>query len=475
MTDDPDPITCEGTRTYTWTYTDCEQNSDTWSYVYTIDYTQGVTAPADESLDVQCPEDVAMPAAPGNITDACGRTVEPLFAGRNGNPEDITCEGVVVYTWTYTACDGSSDEYSFTYNVKDTIDPVITTPQVEDICEGEVPASLTATWTDNCATGSSIDTTPELIGSDECSNTYRYTWTVNDGCGNTDTAFVEIVQEFDIVGECETIFGYASEDISQCFLEDDFNRWGWTNEITSGNSYELTLYAGAGQCDRSKGAEAGTATVDYFGDEVTVTYEMNGYTLTEAHVYIGCTPYPIKNGRETVAPGQYNFNPELGENVQSYQVGPVDVSDLDDVYVIVHGVACKIICQCTPDANGETPSAFDGAEAECVESSTASTGNGNGNGKNNKASESSFSASPVPFNDKLTLKYDFEYTSNKVDIQVYDLSGRLLRTYSDKKVKGGDTKELNIDFALKANQVYIIRMVTDREVLTKNVISSSRK
>ncbi|MBT8296222.1 MAG: T9SS type A sorting domain-containing protein, partial [Gramella sp.] len=385
--------------------------------------------------------------------------------------------GTYTNTWTVTDdCGNESAVYTQVITIEDTTDPVIQVPEVDNVCEDEVPESLSASWTDNCADGEeNILAFPVLVGEDECSNTYRYTWTVNDGCGNTDTEFVEIVQEFYVVGACETIFGYANDDISQCFLEDDFNRWGWTNNLTSEDEYVLTLYAGAGQCDRNKGAEAGTAIINYENDEVTVTYQMNGYTLTEAHVYIGCTPYPIKNGRETVAPGQYNFNPSFSGSVQSYQVGPIDVSDLDDVYVIVHGVACEIVCQCTPDANGEIPSAFDGASATCDESQTASNGNGNGNGKNNKAAESSFSASPVPFNDKLTLKYDFDYTSNKVDIQVYDLSGRLLRTYSDKKVKGGDTKELDIDFALKANQVYIIRMVTDREVLTKNVISSSRK
>ena len=100
---------------------------------------------------------------------------------------------------------------------------------------------------------------------------------------------------------------------------------------------------------------------------------------------------------------------------------------------------------------------------------------GKGNGRNKNAVAGNFQASPVPFNERLTIKYDFEYTSKKVEIQVYDLSGRLLRTYHDKKVTKGDTKELNIDFALKANQVYIIRMQTDREVLTKNVVSSKRK
>ncbi|WP_166435211.1 T9SS type A sorting domain-containing protein, partial [Christiangramia sabulilitoris] len=470
---------CEGDVTYTWTYTDCADNSVDYVHTVTIDYTQGITAPDDDEMDVQCPEDAVMPNAPENITDACGRTVEPFFSGREGNPDDIVCNGTVIYTWTYTACDGeTTDTYTYTYNVKDTTDPEIQLPEYEDtVCEDEVPASLTATWTDNCADDEEITAFAELVGEDECSMTYRYYFEKADDCGNPASEEIFIVREIDLVGECETIFGYASEDISRCFLEDDFNRWGWTNELTAEGSYDLTLYAGAGQCDRTKGAVAGTATIDYSGGEVTVTYQMDGYTLSEAHVYIGCTPYPLKNGSPTVAPGQYNFNPRFSENVQAYQVGPVDVSDLDEVYVIVHGVACEIICQCTPDVNGEIQSSFDGAQAECDESDESETAsNGNGNGKNNKVAEAgNFKASPVPFNERLTIQYDFEYTSKKVDIQVYDLSGRLLRTYSDKKVTGGDTKELEIDFALKANQVYLIRMVTDREVLTKSVISSSRK
>ncbi|WP_345010361.1 T9SS type A sorting domain-containing protein, partial [Christiangramia aestuarii] len=380
---------------------------------------------------------------------------------------------------TYSAADGCTED-SATSSFKAKADkeaPEIQLPEYDDtVCEEEVPASLTATWTDNCSDGDDITAYPVLVGQDECSMTYKYVFKAIDDCGNDAEEVIYITREIDLVDNCETIYGYANSDVSQCFLEDGFNRWGWTNNLTAEDSYELTLYAGAGQCDRSKGAVAGTATIDYFDDKVTVTYEMDGYTLSEAHVYIGCTPYPLNNGKETVAPGQYNFNPSFGESVQAYQVGPIDVSDLDDVYVIVHGVACEIVCQCTPDENGEIPSSFDGAQAECDESETASSGNGNGNGKNNKAAEAgNFKASPVPFNNRLTLQYDFDYTSNKVEIQVYDLSGRLLRTYADKKVTKGDTKELAIDFALKANQVYIIRMVTDREVITKNVVSSNRK
>jgi len=60
--------------------------------------------------------------------------------------------------------------------------------------------------------------------------------------------------------------------------------------------------------------------------------------------------------------------------------------------------------------------------------------------KKQKCEKRNFKASPVLFNE-LTIQYDFEYTSNKVQIQIYDLNGRLLITYSAKKVTRGDVKE----------------------------------
>ncbi|WP_089662213.1 T9SS type A sorting domain-containing protein [Christiangramia echinicola] len=472
---------CGGTITRTWNVMDeCGNPAATQTQIITVDDTTApVIEDAPEDITVECIEDVpAMISL--DWTDNCDDGGSVL--GEDSELVGGACGGTITRTWNVMdECGNPAATQTQIITVDDTTAPEIQLPVYDDtVCEEDVPASLTATWKDNCADGGDVIAYPELSGQDECSMTYSYIFEVEDDCGNPVYEEIFITREIDLVDNCETIFAYADNDISTCFLEDDFNRWGWTNHLTVEDSYDLTLYAGAGQCDRNKGAVAGTATIDYFDDMVTVTYEMVGYTLTEAHVYIGCTPYPLNNGKPTVAPGQYNFNPSIGESVQAYQVGPIDVSDLDDVYVIVHGVACEIVCQCTPDENGEIQSSFDGSSATCDDSETASNGNGNGNGngkpgKKNKTSESSFSASPVPFNDKLTLKYDFEYTSNKVEIQVYDLSGRLLRTYHDKKVTRGDTKELDVDFALKANQVYIIRMQTDREVLTKNVVSSKRK
>ncbi|WP_208012735.1 hypothetical protein, partial [Christiangramia sabulilitoris] len=89
-----------------------------------------------------------------------------------------------------------------------------------------------------------------------------------------------------------------------------------------------------------------------------------------------------------------------------------------------------------------------------------------------KSLEQGFSVAPVPFTDQVTVRYEFEYTSD-VKIQFFDLNGSLLRTYADKQVTSGDETQINIDFALKANQVYIIRVETDRDAFSKNVMSGN--
>jgi hypothetical protein len=109
-----------------------------------------------------------------------------------------------------------------------------------------------------------------------------------------------------------------------CFIDLGFSNWGWTNQIWPG-TYDWPLWAGAGQCDTSKGTLVGTVTVNYDGTNVTVAYNVGSpYILDETHVYAGYDPTPVdKKGNPTVAPGQY------------YNASPFDGSQ---VYVIAHAV-----------------------------------------------------------------------------------------------------------------------------------------
>jgi hypothetical protein len=118
---------------------------------------------------------------------------------------------------------------------------------------------------------------------------------------------------------------FAKGDDAICFIGEGFDRWGWTNPILP-DTYTWDLWAGAGQCDTSKGILVGSVTVVYGGDgNVTVTYNVDSpYLLDETHVYAGYDMFPAdKRGRLTVAPGKY------------YNAGPFDGSE---VYVIAHAV-----------------------------------------------------------------------------------------------------------------------------------------
>jgi hypothetical protein len=123
---------------------------------------------------------------------------------------------------------------------------------------------------------------------------------------------------------------YAKNGAASICFSPTFNNWGWTTPITPG-TYTWNLWAGAGQCDTSKGTLVGSVTVVYASDYVTVTYNMvSPYILDETHVYAGKTMFPqVKQGKklvDTVAPGQY------------YNNSPFTGTPLPQVYVIAHAV-----------------------------------------------------------------------------------------------------------------------------------------
>ncbi|BBL66103.1 hypothetical protein [Methanosarcina mazei] len=117
---------------------------------------------------------------------------------------------------------------------------------------------------------------------------------------------------------------YAKGDGATCFIP-TFKNWGWTNLISPG-TYEMDLWAGAAQCDTSKGTLVGSVTVTYGSDGyVTADYNVGTpYILEETHVYAGYEMFPMdKKGNPTVAPGAYS------------NASPFDDRD---VYVIAHAV-----------------------------------------------------------------------------------------------------------------------------------------
>ncbi|MFV5698103.1 T9SS type A sorting domain-containing protein, partial [Flavobacterium sp. ZT3R17] len=88
-----------------------------------------------------------------------------------------------------------------------------------------------------------------------------------------------------------------------------------------------------------------------------------------------------------------------------------------------------------------------------------------------KTANSGFDAYPVPFKDQLTIKYKFDYVSD-VKIEVFNAQGISILSKMD--TNSYLNKEIALDLKLSRGkeQVYIVKVTTDRGSSVKKVMSS---
>lgn len=167
--------------------------------------------------------------------------------------------------------------------------------------------------------------------------------TVTDANGCETECEIEIEEpDVETPEGCETAFA-RYEGSNTCFLDDGFNRWGWTNFVDTEGAINMELYAAAGQCNLNKGEQSGNVTVNWNKGTQTISVTITmiaGFTLTEAQLYIGSDKYPEKNGSPTVAPGQYSVVVDGLNNVTQYTFNDFPWTDDNGFYIIVHGVSC---------------------------------------------------------------------------------------------------------------------------------------
>ena len=191
----PATVTCNGTIVWRYRYTSCDGTTTAdWTKTYTVTYSGGLTAPARGSANVSSSAAAIDPGQPAPILDACGRTVSPLLVGSVSTPNPIVCEGTVVWTYRYTACDGTTTaDWTFTYTItKSTISGTVSyyntanTPLNGLIVDLKQGASVIGTATTNSTGGYAI--------SGICPGTYDVvissTVTPEGGINATDAALV---------------------------------------------------------------------------------------------------------------------------------------------------------------------------------------------------------------------------------------------------------------------------------------------
>ncbi|WP_370480355.1 HYR-like domain-containing protein, partial [Tamlana flava] len=450
----------------TWTVSDCAGNTSTGVQTITIydDTAPVLTLPADTSFECSLGD-----AGMATAEDNCDGTLVPTYSDDMSGLDNCGY-GDILRTWTVSDCAGNTSAGVQTITIYDNTPPVIAPLEDGYICNGDVPEYLDTTWSDNCEDGAPLRAYANMVGSDECSATYEYVFNVSDCAGNAaEPVIVEYVKEWDKIGNCETAFARADVG-AQCFIP-DFKRWGWTNYFECEGTYEMPLYAGAAQCDVSKGAHVGNVTVEYIDGMVTVTYGdlAPGYVMTEAHVYIGCEPYPQKNGSDTVAPGQYPFNPSGIGTVQNYSVKVTDISG--PIYVIAHAVTCEIVCMCSPEES-DLLSENEGGMVSFEGGFDCPGGSCEPEELVQQTNTVDFKAYPVPFESEVTLQYTFEYDTD-VKVEVFDIKGALIRSSEDSNYTKDSIGTMKLDLSGTDNQMFFVRLTTKEGTLIKKIVSST--
>ena len=173
----PNPIACNGTMVYTFTYKDCAGHSHDWTYTYTID-APDFTLPVNGASTVNCAANATLPTAP-TVKDACGNDITPTVVA----PNPIACNGTMVYTFTYKDCAGHSHDWTYTYTIDapDFTLPVNGASTVNCAANATLPTAPTVK--DACGN----DITPTVVAPNPiaCNGTMVYTFTYKDCAGHS--------------------------------------------------------------------------------------------------------------------------------------------------------------------------------------------------------------------------------------------------------------------------------------------------
>ncbi|MBK8565885.1 MAG: hypothetical protein IPN76_21715 [Saprospiraceae bacterium] len=180
----PNPLTCEGTRTFTFTFTDCSGNTSQWSHTYTIEREPFTIATPNGTATVDCPDDTDVAPTPPVVLSNCGEVLTPVLFSLGAKPG---CEGNRQYIYRYTDCEGNFVDWLFTYLVEylDFTVPASETVSVE--CPILASQPIPPVVFDNC--GKLLNPTGPVITSTEnaqgCEASRQFAWTYKDCEGNT--------------------------------------------------------------------------------------------------------------------------------------------------------------------------------------------------------------------------------------------------------------------------------------------------
>jgi hypothetical protein len=184
VTNVPNPLTCEGTMTFTFTFRDCSGNTSLWSHVTTIEREPFTIPVPNGTATVDCPDDTDFAPTPPIVTSNCGEVLTPGLFSLGAKPG---CEGNRQYIFRYTDCEGNFADWLFTYLVEYQ-EFAVPPSELESVeCPILATQPVPPVVFDNCGKlltpiGPTITSTDNAQG---CEASRQYAWTYKDCEGNT--------------------------------------------------------------------------------------------------------------------------------------------------------------------------------------------------------------------------------------------------------------------------------------------------
>ncbi len=478
---------CNHSQTKTWKVTDCSELETT--VTQTLSWTEDDTAPSETSdiqdKDLDCNPDGLIFDTPTFDGGCSGVEVVDGFPSI-GDEVVEDCIHSITKTWKVTDCSDLETTITQTLFWTETQTPKIYCNYSENTdlgcnpSDADIPSGQSLiddgyiTATDGCSgesQGVTLDRTERLTNGCERSLTYYYK--TYDLCPHStpkeDSCSVTFYWEEDEPINCEIAYA-KNKEFSDCFLTDDkidSNLWGWTTYYDSPGQYILLLYAGAEECGySSNGTNVGYVVIDYTGSEVTIVYILyQPYVMSEVNAFIGCDSYPLDGeGMFTADPALYNYNSGPLEYATQYTIGPVNVENTNGIHVITQAVTCVLNCDCLNlDYNPDSyPLNDENNFIDCEDASLSTA---------SISDSPTFEAYPVPFKNDLFINYKFYYETDVI-IEVFDIKGALLKRRIDRNYNSGSKAETSIDFRGLSDQLYFIKLTTNKGTGIKKVVSN---
>ncbi len=454
-----------GPGTYTVYVTDA--NGCETSCEITIDEPLEMTCSIDEYEDVSC-----YGAEDGQAQVTVTNGVEPFsYLWKDADDNTVGGDSPLIEnlgpgTYTVYVTDANGCETSCEITIDEPLEMTCSIDEFHDAsCEnGSMDGWAQVSVTNGVEPFSYLwkDESDNTVGGDAAlienlgPGTYTVYITDTNGC---ETSCEVTIGEIPCEVTCETAYGML-EDNATCFIGDGFNNWGWTNLVTpSEDMYILPLYAGAANCVAENGELVGSVEIDYDGGDLTVKYLINqGYSMSEAHIYVGCGKYPVlRNGKETIAPGQYTHNSTGLDKVVEYTVLFENVDG--PVYVIAHAVVCDVSGSAISSAS--TVHGIDCNQQIAAEKSASVEDPG--------LETSSLNVYPNPFTEKVS----FEFVAGKdanARLEVTNLQGQRIAILLDKQVRKGELNRVEFMPSSEVSGIYIYRLFLDDNVSTGRII-----